>query len=631
MPEQKKITEEKEKKLKIQCDGEFRLCFSSTEAKRTEALTRLKLYNNQRRDKSKVGDPLLFVVHQTILASLYEDRLSSKFEGNEEGDADTAENLTRLALNDHRKMEKDELDYEWDWDASFFGEGYVFLHEFDRKTKTPIAEIWDPMTTILDPRRSSINGNQVGSGAAQFFGREVGLTRFVLENNPSYFNLDKLKKDSASNEMDKTVKLARRDAQGKQVTDEEENALTENYEYKILHWFTHYKGEKYLTSWANGRNLLIRFQKLNIDRWPLIERRIFPMSHGDVVSVPDLIEDKQRARAIMINLGMESAKADLYPMYLFNKDKIRNPNDLNFGFNKFVPVRGNVDNTVQPIQKSVFHQQVNLILNILDVSAQKAIAAPEIAQGVQPRQNRTLGETEMVGAGAQTRHSLGAKIFGWSEKRFWRQWYSIYKKGFKKELDEKIIRIQGPLSSEWRTLTPENIICNIDPDVYIEIASIAEAERKQKFADFSLLTQIAMQDPQTNRRYVLRTLGKLSGLSFVERNFMFPLTIDEMRAEDENQNINDNKLPKVNAMDDDIIHLEIHNKAADTPAKLAHIEAHKIMLMKKKENPELFMQFQEEMQGYSPVSGGQQGQQQSPGQAGRTQKLMLEQKTESVV
>ena len=71
---------------------------------------------------------------------------------------------------------------------------------------------------------------------------------------------------------------------------------------------------------------------------------------------------------------------------------------------------------------------------------------------------------------------------------------------------------------------------------------------------------------------------------------IFPKTIDEMHAEDENLQIEDNILPKVNPMDDDIIHLEIHNKGADTPAKYAHIEAHKAMMLFKKENPQMFPQ-----------------------------------------
>ncbi|SCB55045.1 hypothetical protein GA0061098_103419 [Bradyrhizobium shewense] len=44
---------------------------------RNKQLKRLKLYNNQARDESKVGAPLLFTVFQTVFAALYDDRLSN--------------------------------------------------------------------------------------------------------------------------------------------------------------------------------------------------------------------------------------------------------------------------------------------------------------------------------------------------------------------------------------------------------------------------------------------------------------------------------------------------------------------------------------------------------------------------
>jgi hypothetical protein len=52
--------------------------------------------------------------------------------------------------------------------------------------------------------------------------------------------------------------------------------------------------------------------------------------------------------------------------------------------------------------------------------------------------------------------SLAAAIFGWSERRFWDQWYWLYRKDFSAEaMDEKVIRIKGPLATAWRTLTRE--------------------------------------------------------------------------------------------------------------------------------------------------------------------------------
>ena len=63
------------------------------------------------------------------LRRAYDDRLSVEFEGKEEGDTDTAENLTDLAEHDYRVMQKDEADYEWIWDACFFSRGLQLLND----------------------------------------------------------------------------------------------------------------------------------------------------------------------------------------------------------------------------------------------------------------------------------------------------------------------------------------------------------------------------------------------------------------------------------------------------------------------------------------------------------------------
>jgi hypothetical protein len=102
-----KAQEEAEAKLLLQIAAEHALCDDPTW--RNKQLKRLKIYN-QARDESKVGDPLLFTVFQTVFAALYDDRLSVVFEGNDEGDTDTAENLTDLAEHDYRVMQKDEAD-----------------------------------------------------------------------------------------------------------------------------------------------------------------------------------------------------------------------------------------------------------------------------------------------------------------------------------------------------------------------------------------------------------------------------------------------------------------------------------------------------------------------------------------
>lgn len=590
-----------EQKLIDQIVAEHKLCDDFMQPKRKVWLRRLKLYNNQAREESKVGDPLLFTTFQTVFSALYEDRLSVVFEGNEEGDQDTAENLTDLAEHDHRIMQKDELDHDWDWDACFFGRGLMLLSEFDRSERvmSPIGEVIDPVMWLRDPRATSVNGDMRGKGAMRFGGREISLSKWEMQAIPGFKNLDQLKKSKAVSNTTDEVRQERRAAQGTTNTQNAEAALDENYEYTLLEWFTHVDGKKKIITLANELNCIVREQDIDDDKWPIIDRPLFPIAHDwDGVSIPDLIEDKQRARAKMINLGLDSAIADLHPQYLYNKKKIRNKRDLDFAFNKMVGVNGDPTGAVVPMNKAnAVTTQVDAILNILDLAAQKASAAPEIAQGVQPTKERTLGETELIAAGRTARMSLAARIWGWSEKRFWNQWYRLYKAHFKDDIDEKVIRIKGPLATSWRTLNRENLISEIDPDVFVESARIAEAKRTREFREFSAFAQIAMQDPATNRRYVLRKLGRISRLKSDELYLMFPPTLDEMRAEDENQLLNDNKFVQGSAFDDDIVHIEKHKDAAHTPATLAHIEFHKKMMMLKRENPQAFAQLM-------PAAGG---------------------------
>jgi hypothetical protein len=59
--------------------------------------------------------------------------------------------LTDLAAHDYGVMEKDELDYDWDWDACFFGRGLLLLSEFDRSE----GIIWRQSAFKFDPVSAS--------------------------------------------------------------------------------------------------------------------------------------------------------------------------------------------------------------------------------------------------------------------------------------------------------------------------------------------------------------------------------------------------------------------------------------------------------------------------------------------
>lgn len=607
--------------LAKQCEAEYEIAWKHQKPKKDEQEVRLKLYNNQRRDKKAVGDTTMFTIHQTIVASLYIDRLDSEWEGKEQGDEGVAENLNILSKNDYDDMEKDILDYYWIWDASFFGRGLVSLEEYirdpDKNIYLPMPYNVDPIPFVRDPYATSINGDRRGRGGARFFGWEQKMTKQDMEEHPHIFEeltWSEINRLGGSKSLLQDAIDARTLAQGLQSINKDEGQanLGANKQYDITKWYTRYEmnGEvKRVKVWlANDRSKVIGLEVLDQDYWKLVDRPLYPHSHDwDGTSIPDLTEDKQRARAVAQNLGLNAMKADLYPMYIYDTNKITNKKDLNFAFNKFIGVDAkneNIAGAIAPLIKARPNMGLlDFIYNSLDASAQKATATPEIQQGALSEEKRTLGEINIIASKVDTRYSLSAKIFGWSEKRFWRQWYWSYKENFKEDIDEKVLRISGAFGARWRGLKKDDIIAKIDPDVRIESRILSRAKQLEERQTLTGLFALVLQDPTANRRWGLKKLAKVHGMTKDEIDRLLPPTVDERIAERENEKLSRNEPVPVLREDVHQLHLEINNMALDTEAKAAHIETHVRALELKKTNPELFPQDPQQEQGFQPPAG----------------------------
>jgi hypothetical protein len=497
--------------------SEYELSYWFMKPKWDEWGLRLKLYNNQKRDKSAVGDPLMFTIFQTVLASLYDDRLMATFEPRESGDEEVSETLNDLAIFDYEEMQKDVTDLIWMWDTCFFGRGLVMQMEWDSETNTPVIENLDPMTILRDPRAKSVNGDMKGRGKARFIGREIRLTKTDMIEAGVYFNLDKLKPDDVDirSLVDRNQAL-RQEAQGFSDTAKFQGELKgDNATYRLVEWITYHKGKLCLVTLGNGKKEVVRYTEIKGNKIPITDRVLYPIANDwDGVSIPDLTEDKQRARAKLTNLGVKVAESSLYPMYLYDTNRIKNRSDLNYEQNKFIGVDGNPTGAVQIMQKDNIKQDVSYIMDTLDVASQKATATPDIQQGSVSGDNRTATELNIVNNKVDTRYSLSAKIFGWSEKRFWQQWYHLYKTYFAEGIYEKTIRLSGALGPKFRPLRRENIIAKVDPDVKVESRVISEAKNFNLLQQYRAYVQMIAQDPNANLRYAMKKMGKLTGSSY---------------------------------------------------------------------------------------------------------------------
>lgn len=307
-----------EKRLLSQVEAEYKNARDALSSKKQEWARRLKLFNNQKRNPKDVGDPLLYTIFMTVLASIYQDQMIVEWIGHEEGDDPQAENLNHLSKFDFDEMQKSIVDYVWDWDSLFFGRGMIEFTGFDRKSKTPTISVIDPFSFYRDPHATSFNDSPVDKGC-RFWGQDIEMTKQEIKRS-GYKYIEKIEQTEIKIDADiEEGKKARNEAQNIQDV-QESDEFGDNKRYQLIKWFTHFNGKKCLVVTTNDFNTVVAYKPLrNQEVWLAVDRPSSMMSRSwDGVSIPDLVEDKQRARSIIENVNLQSIQNLLYTHYLYN-------------------------------------------------------------------------------------------------------------------------------------------------------------------------------------------------------------------------------------------------------------------------------------------------------------------------
>jgi hypothetical protein len=595
--------------LRKQVEQEFQTANDFMAPKLVDWRMRLKLYNNQRKDPTAVGDPLLFTITQTLTAALYDDQMNVTFLGREPGDEIVADNLNVMAKFDYSDMHMDQMKYYQLWDTVFFGNSYLRMQEFDRKLKRPVPELWDPLTMLRDPDAQCMNGEIKGLRPARYIGRLLDLADYELASMAGVINTERIEKADLLSDNLVLAKQERDNAQNRATPIKEKNGEGDNESDEFLEWYTRFDGKLVQTLWSGGVKVLHKYLVIKDGEIPIIKQPLFPMAHDwDGTNVCDLVEDKQRARAKIQNLSMKAQEADVYPMYIYAEKRIRNKADLNFGFNKYIPAAGvgDLGQVIQPMNKANPNLRlIELMLGNLDRAAQQSTATPDIQQGMMTGEKRTLGELNLVTNRSDARFSLSARILGWGEKLFWSMWYGLYKKHFDKGIEAKMVRVVGAYGTKLRPLTRDQIIMETDPDVSIESRKLLETNRMRDLLSFEKFLAFLQNIPNSNMRFALRYHGELVGLDKDVVDRMIPQTADELQAVKENEQLNANESPQVNTMDDDAAHLDIHRYANSNKYTNAHILTHKDNMREKVLHPENYPELQKQQNPGAAEANGQ--------------------------
>lgn len=596
--------------------------FQFLEKRKQRQANQIMLLNNLQRGDQNIASTLLITLLNRIVSNLYDDKMQVKFTPAEESDQRKVNALNILAQNDYREMEKDRLDYDWCWDTLFFGRGYMETLRFDPERKLMKPEVINPFVFGYDPffdkpqewryywkwiTKSSVDINKLIKK-----GKIKGITS--AKDIPSGIDPYLWQYNIKRQEAKLAVPQANDTYQG------EVHQILEMFAYddegdKCVYWLDRdfskilYKEKLDLRDADNGKD----------SKWPIVVKEAFREPHSSIVfSVADLLEDKHRARSVLLNLAYLAAKDKANPLYQYNPDLVVDQTQLfSRQIGQHIPVK-DTEHAIAPLNTTnPMDPGLQAFMQVLSQEANDPVGTGmALAPAKKGKQSAT--ETAIQQQLNDLAQSLQSKVMQFGEKEFWVDWYSRYKR-YTKAGDTKIATIVGVKDMTFESIDLGDIRTKYPPGV--QVFSAKEAEYKELVLRRDL-TALRPQLAESLGPEGMRTFDKYLLLpKYVNDptmlDLLIPKSIDELKAEEENETINEGKtMPKVAETDDHVQHLAVHRNAHNTWAKWVHVAWHEELLGMQKQ---MKMQAeQQQMQGGQPGQEPGQGAGQEPQKKGKT-------------
>lgn len=571
------------------------------------------LLNNLQRGDENISSTLLLTLFNRTMANLYDDRMQIKFVPGEEMDNKKVASLNILAQNDYREMDMAQLDYDWTWDTLFFGRGYMETLRFDKARKILQPHVINPLAFGYDP----------------FFSDPQEWRYYWKWITKSSNEIDKLIKAGVI----KNITRASDIPSGidpflwnYKVIKERAKFVTPNADdsykgdiHQILEFFGYDKDGDKCVYWLDRDFSKILYEsKLDLkdgvdligpsgeviktgSKWPIVVKEAFREPHSSVVfSVADLLEDKHRARSVLLNLAFLAAKDKANPLYQYVPEKVKDITQLfSRQIYQHIPVE-NVTDSIAPLNTdTALDPSLQAFMTMLNQEASDPVGSG--ATGTEQKGKDTATKDAIEQQLNDLAQSLQSKVMQFGVAEFWSHWYQRYLHNTEAG-DEKIATIVGVKGITFEKIDLGDIKTKFPPGVLVFSAKEAEykelVERRdlmQMLPDFQMtLTPDGMRN---FHKYVL--LPKFQSLDPQTIDILLPDSIDEIRASEENERMADDELPDVQPTDNHEQHLAVHAMAKNTWAKWVHIQWHQELLSQQKQQ----LMNQEQMQMNAMVEG----------------------------
>lgn len=587
-------------------------------SRKRRQVSQLVLLNNQQKGNQTIASTLLITLFNRVLSSVYDDKMQVKFLPSQGILQEQLNSFNILAESDYKEMGKAKIDYDWMWDTGFFGRGYVETYQFDKKRKILKPHVINPLVLGYDPYFENVED-------WRYYWKWLTKSKYQIN---ALIKARKITGIASADELAGGIDpylweyKTRRDAAAKGVQPPIEPAAADIYQ--ILEYFGYdEKGDKCIYWIDKYFSKVLMKEKLELDdmegedgqtlsKWPIVVKEMFRIPHASIpFSIADILEDKHRAESVLLNLLFIGAKDTGNPLYLYNPDQVKDVAQfLSRQIDQHIPIEGNPETAVAPLNtKNTFPQEMVSFLTALRQQANDPIGTGVQAE---PQQG---GEGTATAAAIDQQlndmaQSLFSKVLQFGEEEFWSQWFHRYQKNAD-ALGSKMANIVGVKGITSTEIDLQDFKTDFPPGVMVFSAKEAEYKNLVKRRDFmQILPELqASMPPEGFRNFEKHVFMPLMIEDPSLIDIMFPKTLQEMQAEEQNTMLIENQLPQVLDTDDHTTHIYTHYQVQPkTWAVWFHIAEHQQKLAEQLAQQQQQAMLESASSGEQPILPGQSGQ-----------------------
>lgn len=556
----------------------------------------LVLLNNMQRGDQNIASTLLITLFNRVLSSLYDNKLQIKFLPSQGITQNQINSYNVLSQSDYLEMDKPKIDYDWIWDTLFFGRGYCETLQFDKKQKIMRPHIINPLVFGYDPYFENVQ-------EWRYYWKWITKSKWDLKRLIKQGKITGIKDPKeipTGIEPDLWDYKVKRDAAKKAIEPSQDTVAGEVYQ--ILEFYGHDENGDKCVYWVDkGFDIILMKEKLELkdgedgmSKWPIVVKEAFREPHSSVVfSIADLIEDKHRAHSVLLNLAFIAAKDRANPIYGYNPDKVR---DISQFFQRQINQHIPMDspdavwplNTEDPMSPGLIQ-----FISVLTAEANNPVGTGIVSQPSQSKGDKTATHDAIQQQLNELATSISSKVLQFGESEFWSSWFHRYAINGK-DLKTKIANIVGVKGVESQEIDFKDFNTDFPPGVFVYSAKEAEYKelvlRRDLMQLYPELAQTIGMDGMRNFNKYVFFPKFLDDPSLIDT--IFPKSLDELRAVEENDILAKDKYIKTNEGDNHQEHIYIHRAVfPKTNAVWFHLAEHEARLAEQKKQ----MMMQEQM------------------------------------